>query len=127
MYPNVFEVASQSPTVRAVLGTAPVRFWPFEKAPGPNEQGYSVPYATHYMPYGSAENNLSSPAEIDNLAVQFDCFGGSATQARSVGKALRDTFEDGHGYVIGYNGEGWDPSTGLYRVTFTMEFWKPRE
>lgn len=126
MYPDVFKIASQIPGIGALLGSTPLRFWPFEKAPGPNEPGYGVPYATHYLPYGSAENNLSAPAEMDTFAVQFDVFAGSASQARQVAKTLRDAFEAGHGYVIGYNGESWEQGTGLYRLTFTMEFWESR-
>lgn len=46
-YPPVFAYAKASNGVTALLGANPTRFWAFDIAPGPSEQGYALPYATH--------------------------------------------------------------------------------
>lgn len=126
MYPPVFTLATASSAVTALLGTSPTRFWPFGEAPGPNESGYGVPYAVHQLVYGTPSNTLSCVPSVDNFGIQIDVYAKGVTDARNVAAALRDAFEESHNHVVGWNGESWEPATGLYRVSFTVEFWTPR-
>ena len=125
MIPPVFTYAKDSAAVTTLLGTNPVRFWPYSSAPHADNAASQSPYALWQLIYGMAENNLSSLPEADNPGIQVDCYGTSATQARNVLLALRDAFEP-HGYVTGYNGEFREDVTGLYRASFTVEFWEYR-
>ena len=43
-----------------------------------------------------------------------------------VAEALREAMEPA-GYVVALNGEMWEQNTGLYRVSFTVEFWQDRQ
>lgn len=126
MYPPIFPIAESSPQVVALLGTAPVRFYPFSRAPGPNESGYAKPYAVHQMVYGRPENTLSCPPDIDMAGLQVDVYADSVESAREVSDALRDAIEGANNHVVAYNGEEIERETGLYRVGFTAEFWSDR-
>lgn len=122
MYPPVLELATESEAVLAILGSAPTRLWPFAIAP----QKGVVPYAVHQLVYGTPENTLSCTPSEDNFGIQFDCYAENASGARAVAAALRDAYEQTQNTVIAWNGEDWEPSTSLYRVSFTVEFWTPR-
>lgn len=121
-YPPVFTLATGSTAVTSLLGTSPTRFWPF----GIAVQDTSRPYAVHQLIYGTPENSLSCPANIDMLGIQFDSYAKSVTAARNVAEALREAMEPA-GYVVALNGEMWEQNTGLYRVSFTVEFWQDRQ
>lgn len=121
-YPPVFAIAAANPAVTAVLGTAPVRFWPFGHVP----QNEVRPYAVHQLTYGSPDNSLSCVPTEDNFGVQIDAYARTVTDSRNVANALRDAFEDTYNHVVAWNGEFWEQATGLYRVSFTVEFWTER-
>lgn len=63
--------------------------------------------------------------DSDNGGFQVDAYAKTDSEARQLGLALRDAFEP-HGYVVAYNGEDMDDPTGLYRFSFTVEFWTDR-
>lgn len=120
-YPPVFTYAKDSPSVLALLGTNPTRFWPFGTAP----QNETRPYAVHQLVYGSPENALSCPADIDLIGIQIDAYGKNVSGVRSIAEALRQAMEP-HGHVVSLNGESWEQATGLWRSSFTVEFWADR-
>ena len=64
MYPPVFEIATQSAAVLAVLGSNPTRLWPFAIAPQKGKPGYGVPYAVHQLIYGAPVNTLSARVSV---------------------------------------------------------------
>lgn len=123
MYPPAFSIAAANAGVTAVLGSNPVRFYPFGKAP----QNETRPYAIQQLIYGNPDNSLSCVPSIDNFGVQIDCYAKTVTDARNVAAALRDAFEETYNHIVSWNGEDWEVSTGLYRVSFTVEFWTDRE
>lgn len=122
-YPPVFQIANDSPAVRSFLwdGTE-LRFWPFGTARPKSPR----PYAVHQLIYGTPDNSLSCVPTEDNCGIQIDAFGKTVTDARDVAAVLSNAFEDTYNHVVGWNGEFWDQPTGLYRVSFTVEFWTER-
>ena len=122
MYPPIFAIAADNPGVTAVLGSNPVRLWPFGHAPQ-NEQR---PYAMHQLVYGNPDNSLSCVPSEDLAGIQVDCYAKSVTAARQVAVALRDAFEATYNHMTAHNGEDWEPATGLYRVSMTFQFWTVR-
>ena len=122
MYPSVQLLASADPTVTAVLGNNPLRFWPFGHAP----QNETRPYALHQLVYGNPDNSLSCIPSEDLFGLQIDAYAKTVSGAREVAQALRDCFEAEHYPTVAYNGEDWEQNTGLYRVSFTTEFWTER-
>ena len=124
-YPAVFQYAKESSAVTALLGSAVTRFWAFDIAPSPAQQGYALPYATHQRVYGTPDNTLSCPPSADLQGIQVDAYASTASGARAVVEALRDAMEP-HGYVVSLLGDEWEQATGLYRSGFTVEFWTER-
>lgn len=125
-YPPVFILAVASAAVVALFGPSPVRVWPFGRAPSKGEPTYGVPYAVHQLIYGAPANSMSCVPDVDNAGVQIDVYAKTVTDAREAANALRDAFEAAHNQVVAWNGESKDQPTGLYRVSFTVEFWTGR-
>lgn len=121
MFPPIFAVAAADPAVTAVLGSSPVRLWPFGSAP----QDSPKPYATWQTVTGSPENYLNQRPDLDAYMLQVDCWAASPTEARNVAKALRDAIEP-HAYITRWNGEMRDSETGSYRVSFDCDWLVPR-
>lgn len=121
MYPPIFEIVADDATVQSLLGSNPVRFWPFGEAP----QNETRPYALHQLLYGSPENTLSCPPDMDLYGVQVDVYAQTITEARNIAGAIREALEDDC-YMVSHNGEYREPSTKLYRVAMTFEFLTPR-
>lgn len=129
MIPPVYELAMASSAVTSLINN---RLWPFGEAPR-NKDGTpagGTPYAVWQITYGSPENTLSCPPSMDNFGVQIDCYGpangNGAAIVRNVADALRDAYEESYNHVVSWNGEFKDEPTGLFRVSFTVEFWTPR-
>lgn len=76
--------------------------------------------------YGTPENTLSCVPDTDHVGIQIDAYGKTATEARNVADAIRNAIEASQNIIASYNGEGKDDPTGLYRVTFTADFWVDR-
>jgi hypothetical protein len=111
--------------VTSLIGTNPVRFWPFASAPQPPSNLYGTPYAVWQLVYGSPENYINQTPDIDSGGYQIDAYATTVSEARAVLYALRDAFEP-HGHVVAYNGEEKDIPTGLYRAGMTFDFWAAR-
>lgn len=127
MFPPIFALAAADVDVQALLGVNPVRFWAFADAPR-DENGniaHGTPYAVWQIISGSPENYIDTLPDMDRYGVQVDCYSQDIADARGIARALRDALEP-HAYVSSWNGEWRDFPTGLYRVTFSMDFLTPR-
>ena len=120
-YPALFPLVSSSPACTALLGTSPVRFWPFGHA----RQNETRPYAVHQLVYGSPENTLACTPQTDSYGVQVDCYALTASDAHAVADAVSAALEP-HGYVVSWGGEFFEVDTKLYRVMFTFEIMQNR-
>lgn len=125
MIPPIFQHVQASEMARTLIGQNPTRFWPFDTAPQPSHPGYALPYATWQLVYGAPDNYLNARPDADNAAIQVDAWAQTPSGARAVMTALRDALEL-YGMVSVYNGEDRDPPTGLFRSSFTIEFWTDR-
>lgn len=122
MYPPIFSLVRDYAPAVAVLGSNPVRFWPFGHVP----QNEARPYAVHQLVYGNPDNSLSCLPKEDLFGVQVDAYAKTQSGSRDVAEAIRNAVELAYNHVVAWNGEDWEQSTGLYRVSFTVEFWTPR-
>ena len=121
MFPPLFALASADASVTALLGTDPVRFWPFAEA----RQDESRPYAVWQVTYGAPDNLLGEVPRMDRHGVLVDAYATTATVARDIAEALRNALETSC-YVVSWNGEFKDVATGLFRYSFTVEFMTAR-
>lgn len=117
----IYEIAKANSQVKALLGGKP-RFYGFGEAP----PQVTKPYAVWQLVGGFPENLLAGAPNEDTFTVQIDAYADSDVKSREVGIALRTALELS-GYVTGYNFEGREPETRLYRFSFTMEFMASRE
>lgn len=121
MYAPIFKVCSQNAEVVALLGTKPTRLYLFDEAP--DQPGR--PYATWQTYGGAPENYLADRPDIDSFSLQVDAFGETAAQVRNVAKAIRDAIEL-RATITRWGGEEKDDSTGLYRISFDVDWWVNR-
>ena len=117
MFPPLFKAAAASAQVKALLGSDPVRVWPF----GDTEEKPALPYAVWQIISGSPDNFLSGRPVVDAFRTQIDVYGTSAASVRAAATALRDALE-GVAYLVAYNGESRDRDTKNYRVSFDIEW-----
>lgn len=122
VYDYMFSTAKSSAAVTALLGTTPMRFYKFGKAP----QNEIRPYAVYRRVWGNPDNSLSCVPTEDNSGIQVDVYAKQAGDAETVADALRDVFELNLISLSRENGDDWEPNTGLYYVSRTYEFWMER-
>lgn len=121
MFPPIFQVAAADTGVTALLGTDPVRLYPFGEAP----EGVILPYAVWQLASGSPENYINQSPDIDSFTLQVDVYAATGSSARAVGKALRDAIEL-NAYIVRWGGESRDPETGSYRISFDADWYVHR-
>lgn len=121
MFPPIFAVCAASAAVKALLGSNPVRLYPFAEAP----QGVIHPYAVWQIVGGSPENYLNQVPDLDGFSLQVDVYAATGTSARDVAKALRDAIEP-IAHITRWGGESKDPDTASYRISFDVAWLTPR-
>ena len=117
----IFETCATDPAVTALLGTSPVRLFPFGMAPA----GVIKPYAVWQQVGGQPENYLAGVPDIDSMTLQVDAYATTSASARAVAAALRDAIEH-VAHVVAWRGESRDAETGNYRVSFDVDWLIPR-
>jgi hypothetical protein len=121
MFAPIFAVCAASAGVVAVLGANPVRCYPFGEAP----QDGAKPYAVWQSIGGSPENYISDVPDLDQYALQIDCYALTAQQCRAVALAMRDAIEP-HAHIVAWRGESRDVATKLYRYSFDVDWFVRR-
>lgn len=121
MYPPVYLICASDPQVQALLGVSPCRLYPFGEAPQPTP----APYVIWQTISGTPENYLDQRPDIDRWSIQFDCYAATADGVRQVAEALRDSIEN-HAHIISWRGEYQEQETNLYRLSFDVDWWVPR-
>lgn len=121
MTPPIFQVCAADPAVTALLGTDPVRLFPFGNAP----QGVQLPYCVWQTITGVPENYMDCPPDMDRHALQVDVYAATGAQARQVVQALRAAIEP-HAHIVSLNGESTEPSTGHRRSGFDVDWFVTR-
>jgi hypothetical protein len=117
MIAPIFQICSSSPAVTALLGSNPVRLFPFGEAP----QGVERPYANYQQVGGSPENYLGTLPDSDGYSVQIDVYGESVDSVLAVSRAIRDACEP-VAYITAWGNQSRDFETDLYRYNFTVDF-----
>lgn len=121
MYPPLFSIVSVDAGVQAVLGSDPVRVYPFGSAP----EISIMPYAVWQIVGGTPENYIDTTPDIDSFYVQVDVYAESGSSARSSAEALRDALE-GSAHIVAWRGEIKDNTTLHYRYSFDINFFTAR-
>jgi len=117
MMPPVFSVLAAAPAVTALIGSSPVRLYPFGEA----DNTTTRPYVVWQTIFGSPENYLGNTPDIDGFGTQMDVYAKTAEDAREVAETLRDVIEP-VAHITAYNGEFRDPITRDYRYSFNVDW-----
>lgn len=121
MIPEIFTILNASAPVKVLLGTNPLRVFPFGQAP----QDVERPYATYSVYNGVPENTLNCPPDIDNIGTQIDVWSPDADDCITIAEAIRDALE-GSAHMTNFQSLEWDDETGLYRTRMDFDFWTQR-
>ena len=116
MNPPIFTIIAADSGVTTLLGTDPVRFFPFGQAPDEAD----MPYAVWQTISGGPENYLSGTPSIDGWLVQVDVYAERGTIARTVAEALRDAIEP-EAYITAWRGESKEEDN-IFRYSFDVDF-----
>lgn len=117
----IFAICAAASGVTSLMGTGPVRLYPFGEAP----EGVQLPYAVWQQIGGAPENLLGERPELDTYSLQVDVYAATGSSARAVTQALRDAIEL-HAYITRWGGESRDAETGRYRSSFDVDWLVPR-
>jgi len=121
MFAPIFQTVAANAEVTALLGTNPVRFWPFGEAP----ENSVLPYSAWQQVNGQPENYLGDLPDLDSYTLQIDVYASTGSSARAAAKALRDAIEP-HAHIVAWRGESRETETKLYRLSFDVEWMTPR-
>lgn len=121
MTPPIYEVCAEDPTVRLILGSQPVRFFPWGAVPAK----VAYPYAVYQVIGGSPENYLAGRPDIDTFAIQVDVYGKTGSSVANAAIALRDAIEL-KANIMRWRGQEVDPETKNKRISFDIDWIVPR-
>lgn len=117
MIAPIFSVCSSSQLVRELLGSEPVRLYPF----GMHDDQLVYPYAVWQNVDGEPDNYLKQNPDIDRFSLQVDVYGETDSDALNAARALRDAIQ-GKAYITRWNQQGRDPTTLKYRYSFDVDW-----
>lgn len=117
MIAPVFSVCSASAEVIAILGSSPVRLYPF----GEHYDNTVYPYAVWQNIGGSPENYLAQRPDADSYSVQIDVYANTSGEVIAAAKALRDAIEP-HAYITRWGDQERDTQTRRYRYSFDVDW-----
>lgn len=118
--PPLFAVCAADAGVTALLGSSPVRLFPFGDAP----ENVAKPYAVYQVLNGVPENYIGDPPDIDEWNIQIDIYAQNVTSAEDVLKALRRALES-HCHVTRLGGTDTESSTQLKTTSFDVSWYHP--
>lgn len=121
MNPDLFEILKSSPAVTNLLGSNPLKVFPFGRAP----QKVSLPYAVYSVYNANPENYLDRVPDIDNKGTQIDIFASNAEDLKSCFDAIRDALEP-HAHMTSFSTSDQDADTNLYPCRMEFDFWDER-
>lgn len=122
MYPPIFPLINASSAVKALIGSNPVRFYQWGKAP----QNVTKPYAVWRIASGDPENFINERPKTDNFTVQVDIYESPSNKngtekVRSIAAAIRDAIEEDC-YITSWLGESRDPDTQNFHFAFQCDW-----
>lgn len=115
-FPPLFTTISGNTDCTSLLGSSPVRLYPFGNAPEKGTDFYGLPYATYQTIGGEPENYLQTSPDADRYSIQVDIYAESVSDARAVALAIVAAVQSDC-YVTRYSNEARDFETGLFRIS----------
>ncbi|WP_219372118.1 MULTISPECIES: DUF3168 domain-containing protein [Citrobacter] len=117
MIAPIFPVCASSPEVTALLGSNPVRIYPF----GIQDDNVVYPYAVWQNVSGSPENFLNQRPDADMHSLQVDIYADTPDEAIAVAQAMRNAIEV-KANIVRWGSQTRDPETLRYRYSFDVDW-----
>lgn len=117
MIAPIFSVCASSPVVTDLLGSNPVRIYPF----GIQDDNVVYPYAVWQNVSGSPENFLNQRPDADMYSLQVDIYADTPDEAIAVAKAMRNAIEV-KANIVRWGSQTRDPDTLRYRYSFDVDW-----
>ncbi|WP_129937637.1 tail completion protein gp17 [Escherichia coli] len=117
MIAPIFSVCASSPEVTDLLGSNPVRIYPF----GIQDDNVVYPYVVWQNITGSPENYIAQRPDADFFTLQVDAYADTVDEVIAVATALRDAIEP-HAHITRWGGQERDQETKRYRYSFDVDW-----
>lgn len=117
----MFSTLNSSIDVRLLLGSKPLRVYPWAEAPQKPRKPYAVYSVINAMP----ENYVSGRPDIDQHSIQIDVYAETGQSCQECFVALRDALED-TGHMTSFQASVKDAETKLYSARLEFDIWQPR-
>lgn len=121
MNPAIFPILKDNATVKLLLGSNPVRFYPWNRAP----QNVTKPYAVYSVYNAIPENYLNGRPDIDNKGTQINIYAQTAKSLQDCFVAIRDALEP-YGHMTNFSTPDLDSDTDLFSCRMEFDFWDER-
>ncbi len=121
MTPSLFQILNANNAVKALLGSNPLRVYPWGRAP----QNVAKPYAVYGVYNANPENYLGNVPDIDNKGTQIDIYSETSANLQSCFTAVRDALETS-AHMVNFSTPAQDAETDLYSVRMEFDFWDER-
>lgn len=121
MNPELFPILYNNTLVRTLLGTSPLRVYPWNRAP----QNPVKPYVTYGVYNANPENYLDRVPDIDNMGVQVNIYANTADSCEECYIAIRDALEPS-AHMLSFSTPDLDSETNLYIGRMEFDFWEER-
>lgn len=121
MIPPIFPICAVSQAVTDLLGSDPVRLYPF----GMQNNSVVYPYAVWQNVDGDPENYLNQSPDIDLFSLQVDIYGSTDEEVIAVAVAIRNAIQT-KANVTRWGGQTRDPNTNRYRYSFDVDWFVKR-
>lgn len=121
MIPPVFTILNADNAVKALLGSNPLRVFPWGEAP-PDVQ---VPYATYGVFNANPQNTMDGVPQVDILGTQIDVWGKTVDSVKNCAVAIRNALET-QAHMVGIDNSQRDPETKLFRSRMDFDFFTNR-
>lgn len=121
MIPSLFTILNDNNTVKGLLGSSPLRVFPWGEAP-PN---VTKPYATYGVFSGNPVNTMGETPQIDIDGTQVDVWGLTGSSVLSVANAIRNALQT-YAHMTSYENSGRDEETKLFHCRMDFDFFTSR-
>lgn len=116
MIPQVFTILKANAVVVALLGSDPLRVFPWDEAP----QESADPYCTYTIVNGDPQNTFEKAPVVDLISTQVDVWAPTGASCEEVAVAVRNALE-AHGHMTSFSQMQKEANTSLYRLRMDFD------
>lgn len=121
MNPQLFPILDSNSSVKSLLGSSPLRVFPWGRAP----QDVKKPYGVYAVYNAIPENYLGEVPDIDNKGTQINLYADTSQSLQDCFIAVRNAIEP-YAHMTSFATPDLDADTDLYSCRMEFDFWDER-